>query len=250
MVHIYDILRFPQTRKKEDPMVEHTTSDSRTDLERPQVIALGVGQRPEVEEPPKPPIHDVTGLLRRWRSGDGDALQELLPGVYDHLHRLAVAAMRGERSDHTLQATALVNEAYLRLERSAPPEWRDRIHFFVVTARIMRRILVDHARSLAADRRGGGALSKSPREAFQNTPPQVDLLALDQALAALADLRPRQAQVLELRFFAGLSVAEVAEALHVSPQTVVLDTRLGRAWLYARMSLTLPSGRNPSAAPN
>jgi len=231
-------------------MVENATSDSRTDLERPEVIAFGACPAVEVEDTQEPPAHDVTGLLRRWQSGDTAALQELLPGVYDHLHRLAVAAMRGERCDHTLQATALVNEAYLRLQRSAPPEWRDRVHFFVVTARIMRRILVDHARAVAAARRGGGAPSTSLHQVAREVPPQVDLLALDQALSALAELRPRQTRVLELRFFAGLSVAEVAEALHVSSQTVVLDTRLGRAWLYARMCQARPVDQDPLAAPN
>lgn len=234
-------------------MVAHfssTTSDSRTDLERPSVLALNACRTTEGEPAHEPTVHDVTTLLHRWQSGDTSALQELLPGVYNHLHHLAVAAMQGERCDHTLQATALVNEAYLRLQSNAPPEWRDRVHFFVVTARIMRRILVDHARALVTARRGGGAPMTNLSNVPGITPPQVDLLALDQALTALTSLRPRQARVLELRFFAGLSVAEVAEALKVSPQTVILDTRLGRAWLYARMRQTPPSRPNPSTAPN
>ncbi|MEM9596028.1 MAG: ECF-type sigma factor [Acidobacteriota bacterium] len=179
---------------------------------------------------------DVTELLRRWRSGERNALVALMPKVYRELHRLAVGAMRGERPDHTLQATALVNEAYLRFLGSQPPNWRDRTHFFAVTARMMRRILVDHARALTADRRGGGA-PKEPLDAALGTPcaPEEELLALDEALRVLADLRPRQAQVLELRFFAGLSLEETAEALGVSRPTVVLDTRLGRAWLVARL---------------
>lgn len=197
--------------------------------------------RTPADQGPSP--SEVTVLLRRWRGGDPDALASLLPTVYDELHRLARSAMRGERRDHTLQATALVHEAYLRLSRGDAPDWRDRVHFFAVAARTMRRILVDHARAAAAARRGGGApvttldtLDGADREAALAVDGRpLDLLVFDEALSSLARERPRQARVLELRAFGGLSVAETAEALGVSRQTVILDTRLGRAWLYARL---------------
>jgi len=176
---------------------------------------------------------DVTGLLSRWHAGEGEALGELLPVVYEELHRQADRAMRRERSDHTLQATALVHEVFLRLAASRPPEWRDRDHFYATTARLMRRILVDHARSLKAQRRGGGASKVPLREDDRvSREPLVDLITLDQALDALEAIDERKARVVELRFFAGLTVQEVASELGVSVPTVILDTRLARAWLF------------------
>ena len=175
----------------------------------------------------------MTGLLARWSGGDREAAGELMPLVYSELHRLATRALAGERQDHTLQPTALVHEAYLRLAGGRQPDWSDRAHFFAVAVRLMRRILVDHARGLAAARRGGGA-AKVPlvdAEAPAGAPP-VELLALDEALDALEAVDPRKAQVVELRFFGGLTAAETAEVLAVSVPTVLLDTRLARAWLY------------------
>lgn len=184
----------------------------------------------------QPQVEDVTGLLSRWRSGDRRALDQLMPIVYGELRRLADRAMRRERQDHTLQVTALVHEAYLRLDRARLPVWRDRMHFFAIAATMMRRILVDHARGLLAARRGAGAARVClDDQALSPQAPLLDLLVLDEALSALADLDRRKAKVIELRFFAGLSVDECAELLGVSPPTVVLDTRLARAWLYDRV---------------
>ncbi|MCP4655612.1 MAG: RNA polymerase subunit sigma-70 [bacterium] len=182
---------------------------------------------------------DVTGLLARWGHGDPEALGELMSAAYVHLHQLAERAMRSERRDHTLQATALVHEAFLRLAEAAPPVWRDRGHFYAVTARLMRRILVDHARHLAAERHGGGwhKITLGDMDGARDMP-QVDLLALDEALRRLARVDARKVRVIELRFFGGLSVAETAEILSVSEPTVVLDTRLARAWLYTRIQGT------------
>jgi len=186
--------------------------------------------------------HDVTRLLDRWRRGDEAAAGELMPVVYAELHRLAEGAMRGERGDHTLQATALVHEAYLRLAAGATPDWRDRRHFYAVAARTMRRVLVDHARRLGAARRGGGVAPVSLGEDdAAEAPPPVDLLDLDEALDALARHDARKAQVVELRYFGGLTAAETAELLAVSEPTVRLDSRLARAWLLARLQ--------PAAAP-
>jgi RNA polymerase sigma factor (TIGR02999 family) len=183
----------------------------------------------------------VTGLLARWRYGDDGAAGELMPLVYAELHRLAAGAMRGERRDHTLQATALVHEAYLRLAAGAAPDWRDRGHFYAVAASTMRRVLVDHARRLGAERRGGGrarvALADGDAPAGSKTAaPAVDLLDLDRALDELARRDARKARVVELRYFAGLTAAETAELLAVSEPTVRLDARLARAWLYVRLN--------------
>jgi RNA polymerase sigma factor (TIGR02999 family) len=179
---------------------------------------------------------NVTGLLAQWGRGEPKALGELVSAVYDHLHRLARRAMRSERRDHTLQATALVHEAFLRLAETSPPAWRDRQHFYAVTARLMRRILVDHARHLAAERHGG-RWHKTTLDDVDGAREvsQIDLLALDEALTQLARVDGRKARVIELRFFAGLSVAETARMLAVSEPTVVLDTRLARAWLYTKI---------------
>lgn len=225
-------------------MVESTGSSSRTDIPRPDIISATRHPLTDVESSQS---RDITTLLHRWRKGDGSALQELLPKVYDHLHRLAVVAMNGERANHTLQATALVNEAYLRLQRNEAPDWQDRAHFFAISARLMRRILVDHARAAGAVRRGGGTPPVQLDDVAEvDAGSPADLLALDQALAALGKLRPRQARILELRFFAGLSVAETAEVLSVSVPTVILDTRLGRAWLFARLRRYPGSGPSPA----
>ena len=190
-------------------------------------------------------MDDVTHLLARWSNGDGEALREVMPLVYAELHRLAAHALQGERRDHTLQTTALVNEAYLRLASvRLPPAWNDRVHFFAVAVRVMRRILVDHARRLAAARRGGGAIRIELPEAVATFPtPPEELLALDEALDSLAAIDPRKARVVELRFLGGLTAEETARVLAVSVPTVLLDTRLARAWLYAHLHPEGPDGR-------
>jgi RNA polymerase sigma-70 factor (ECF subfamily) len=182
--------------------------------------------------------HEVTGLLARWREGDRGALASLTPLVYAELHRLAVRAMARERPDHTLQATALVHEAFLRLQGGRPAACRDRLHFLTLAARLMRRILVDHARHCKAARRGAGALKLTLSEAGElaggDSP--ADLVALDLALDELTEADARKARVIELRFFGGLSVEETAAALGVSAPTVILDTRLARAFLFDRLT--------------
>ena len=180
---------------------------------------------------------DITGLLRRWRDGDRGAVGELMPLVYSRLRQLADRVMRGERRDHTLQSTALVHEAFVRFARGSTIRWTDRRHFYAVAAGLMRRILVDHARSVGSERRGGG-WQKVPLDDSDSdgARPLVDLLALDEALERLRRVDARKAKVIELRFFGGLGVAETAEVLDVSKPTVILDTRLARAWLFSRLA--------------
>ncbi len=179
---------------------------------------------------------DVTALLERWSDGETAVLGELIPLVYEDLRRLADRSLRRERRDHTLQPTALVHEAYMRLARSTPPNLGDREHFLCFAARLMRQILVDHARRLKAGRRGGKAPRVPLEQAFEEKEAApVDLLALDSALEALAQQDERKARVIELRFFGGFEVKEVAELLGVSTATVVTDTRVARAWLLARI---------------
>jgi RNA polymerase sigma factor (TIGR02999 family) len=176
--------------------------------------------------------NDVTQLLLDWRKGDPAALDKLLPLVYDELRRLAEQYMRRERPDHTLQATALVHEAYLRLV-GADVQFQDRVHFFAVAAQMMRRILVDHARSYQYAKRGGGARKVSLDEAIDLSEERAaDLVALDDALTGLAAIDPRKSQIVELRFFGGLTVEETAEVLGLSTATVINETRTARAWLY------------------
>lgn len=182
----------------------------------------------------------ITHLLRAWGRGDAAALDRLTPLVYEHLRRLAANHMRKERPGHGLQTTALVNEAYLRLVKIGELDWHDRAHFFAVSARIMRRILVDAARAQATSKRGGAAAHASSIDIDRFPSPETDrpaeLCALDDALAHLAAIDPRRAQVIEMRFFAGLSVEDTAEALSVSPQTVMRDWRLARAWLTRELA--------------
>lgn len=180
---------------------------------------------------------DVTEVLQRISGGDPGAVDRLLPLVYDELRALARRELRRERSDHTLQPTALVHEAYFKLARLDRLEWRDRAHFFGAAAGTMRRVLVSHARRKRAEKRGGGAKAV-PLEnvvlAARERPD--DVLALDEALARLADLDSRQAQVVECRFFAGMSVPETAEALGISPATVKRDWTAARAWLNRELT--------------
>jgi RNA polymerase sigma factor (TIGR02999 family) len=186
---------------------------------------------------------EITRLLKAWGSGDSAALDRLTPLVYERLRRMARGYMRNERPGHTLQATALVNEAFLRLVETRNLDWTDRAHFFAMCARVMRRILVDAARSRAATKRGGQAdraehsiaidLDQLPNPASEIG---AQVCALDEALNLLAQIGPRQAQVIELRFFGGLTVEETAHVLQVSPQTVMREWRLARAWLARELS--------------
>jgi len=176
--------------------------------------------------------HTVTQLLRAWRQGDAAALDQLVPVVYQKLRRLARHHMAGQRPGHTLQATALVNEAYMRLIDCEQVNWKDRAHFFAISARMMRRVLVEFARARQYQKRGAGARKTSLDEGVIASPQRgQDLVALDDALQALAAEYPRQAQVVELRFFGGLNVEETAEVLHVSGITVMRDWQLAKVWL-------------------
>ena len=189
-----------------------------------------------MREPDEKGVMDATELLRAWSDGDEAALNELVPLVEKELHRLARAYMRRERQGHTLQATALVNEAFLRLAHTSNPRWQDRAHFVGIAARLMRQVLVDHARSRGYRKRGGGAERVTLDEELVTAPePPVDVLALDRALEALAAVDARKSRVIELRFFGGLSVEETADVLHVSPDTVKRDWRLAKLWLLREL---------------
>lgn len=175
---------------------------------------------------------EVTALLRQWRQGDKAALNNLVPLVHAELRRLAHMYMAHERRDHTLCTTALVNEAYLRLVELKRVNWQDRVHFFAVSATLMRRILVEFARSRRSHKRGGDARRVELDEAaLPSIKPDADLIALDEALSALAKIDPRGAKVVELRFFGGLTVDETAEVLAISDKTVMRDWELARVWL-------------------
>ena len=175
---------------------------------------------------------EVTRLLHAWTRGDRAALDRLIPLVYDELHRLAHIYMTRERADHTLQSSALVNEAYLRLVDAGRIEWQDRAHFFAISANLMRRILVEFARARRSKRRGGSARKVSFEEGLIASPGRGrDLVALDDALKALAKLDAREAEVVELRFFGGLSAEETAEVLKVSSKTVLREWEHAKVWL-------------------
>lgn len=179
----------------------------------------------------------ITDLLHRWQSGDGSALDQLIPLVFRELRRLAGSYLARENRGHTLQPTALVHELYLRLNDRRTVAWNNRSHFFGFAARTMRRILVDHARLKSARKRSGGARKVPLEEGIALAADQdFDLLALDAALDRLAELDPRQARVVELRFFVGLSISEISEALEVSPATVGRDWASARAWLFQQLS--------------
>jgi len=179
----------------------------------------------------------VTQLLVAWSDGDQSALDQLVPLVHEELRRLARSYMRSERPGHTLQTTALINEAYLRLVDQKNVRWQNRAHFLAIAAQLMRRILVDHARRRQYWKRGGGALQVSLANAEalsdERTP---DLVALDEALLALAEIDPRRSRVVELRFFGGLNIEETAEVLQISPTTVERDWTTAKAWLYQRVN--------------
>jgi RNA polymerase sigma factor (TIGR02999 family) len=184
-----------------------------------------------------PAPHEVTQLLIDWSNGSQDAVERLFPLVYEELRRLAHRYMRRERPGNTLQTTAVVHEAYLRLIDQKHVQWQNRAHFFAIAARMMRRILITHAQSLAYAKRGGGALKVSLDEAAILSPVRArELIALDDALKSLAVIDVRRSQVVELRFFGGLSNEEIAEVLKISPNTVMRDWNVAKAWLYREMS--------------
>jgi len=183
-----------------------------------------------------PPAQHVTELLLAWGGGDEAALQQLIPIVHGELHRIARACMAGEKAGNSMQATALVNEAYLRLIETRGVNWQNRAHFLAMAARLMRRILVDFARSKQYQKRGGRAVKVTLTDDLAlSAEPGRDLVALDDALEALAKIDERKSQVIEMRFFGGLSVKETAEALHVSPETVMRDWKLAKAWLLRQL---------------
>jgi RNA polymerase sigma factor (TIGR02999 family) len=179
---------------------------------------------------------DITGLLVNWNRGDDAALEQLIPLVHDELHRIAKRCMAGERAGHSLQATALVNEAYLRLIDVQRVNWQNRAHFLAMAARLMRRILVDFARSKHYQKRGGGAMKVTFTEALPvANEAGADLIAIDEAVEALTRMDERKGKVVELRFFGGLTVEETADVLQVSPETVMRDWKFAKAWLLREM---------------
>ena len=190
-----------------------------------------------------PSAQEVTLLLRAWGDGSKEALDRLAPLVYRELHQIAGRLMAGERPNHTLQTTALVNEAYVRLVDVQQVNWQDRAHFFAICARAMRQILVDHARSRGSAKRGGGETAIELEEGLAAAAsPEAKLLELDEALKRLEALDPRKSQVVEMRYFGGLSVEETAEALKVSTETVRRDWKMAQAWLHRELSGKKPNG--------
>ena len=180
---------------------------------------------------------EVTQLLRAWSEGDESALARLIPLVEAELHRLAQSHLRGERACHTLQATALVNEAYLRMVDLKNTQWQNRAQFFGLAARLMRHVLVDHARNRNYQKRGGDAIRISLAEADATSAPyDADLVALNDALEDLEKFDPRRSRIVELKFFGGLEVAEIAEVLSTSERTVAREWELARAWLFLQLS--------------
>lgn len=191
---------------------------------------------------PRETSSPVTELLVRWRGGDREALEQLMPLVYEELRRLAHYYLSRERSDHTLQSTALVHEAYLRLAGPNPPQWQNRAHFFGIAAHVMRQILVEYARGRGAAKRGGDAITLTLDDAVA-LPQQmdVDVVALDKALSELSELDAQQGRIVELRFFAGLTIEDTSEVLGISPATVKRDWITARAWLFRAMTGEAPA---------
>ncbi len=185
-----------------------------------------------------PPLqqHEITQLLEEWSSGNQTALDRLYPLVYDELRRLARQYMRREKQGHTLQTTALINEAYVRLVDQKDVHWANRSHFFAISAQIMRRILIDHARRNLYAKRGGGAQRVSLDDNATFADSASELILLDEALRSLAELDPRRSQVVELRYFGGLNNVEIAGVLQISENTVTRDWNMARAWLYQQLS--------------
>ena len=190
-------------------------------------------------------LQDVSGLLAEWSKGNESAGEKLMPLVYKQLHQLAARHMARERSSHSLQATALVNEAYLRLVDQRQAHWQNRAHFFALASRMMRRILVDHARKRHYAKRGGGAGHVSLEDAtIVSTAKDADLVALDDALTNLAAIDPKKSEIVELRYFGGLSIEEVAEVLKVAPITVRRHWNVAKAWLYDALSASNEASAN------
>jgi RNA polymerase sigma factor (TIGR02999 family) len=210
-------------------LFNHLTSGPKADI-------LGRKDSPvperAVPEAPQP----VSDLLAKWRSGDEESLQRLVPLVYNELRRLAHYYLRHERPDHTLQTTALVHEAYLRLTKQQPVQFENRSHFFAVCARLMREILVDYARRRKAAKRDGGYKLSLDSAVAMFGRPGVDMVALDDALNVLARLDPQQSRIVELRFFGGLSIEETSQALSISPATVKRHWAIARVWLQKQIS--------------
>jgi RNA polymerase sigma factor (TIGR02999 family) len=191
---------------------------------------------------------EVTQLLADWGKGDRSALDKLFPLVHSELRRIAQRQMSGERPGHTLQATALVNEAYLKLAGRQGFDWQNRAHFFAVCATVMRHILIDHARAHARDKRGGGAIQVSLDEALVVAGDQAEhLIALDDALRMLESLDPQKGKIVELRYFGGLSIEEAAEVMNVSPRTVRREWQRAKAWLYRMMTEGIEDETRPLA---
>jgi len=191
---------------------------------------------------------DVTRLLRDWSRGDQSAFEELVPLVYDELHRLARRSMRRERSDHTLQTTALVHEAYLNLAGKGSVSWEGRAHFLAVASQVMRRLLVSHARRRGAGKRGGAALRLALEDDMASVEQKgVDLVALDDALSRLQEVEPMYARLVELRFFGGLTLEEAGEVLQVSPATAKRRWVAAKAWLYRELTGSAESAPPPTA---
>jgi len=185
----------------------------------------------------QPTKHEVTQLLIEWSNGDKAALDRLMPLIHEELRRLAHHYMSRERAGHTLQTTALVNEAYLRLVNRKDVQWQNRTHFFAIAATLMRTILVDHARSHAYAKRGGGARKTELDEAMIVSQERAaDVLALNDVLTELASFDPQQSRVVELRFFGGLTIEETAEVLHLSPATIKREWSTAKAWLYRELA--------------
>jgi RNA polymerase sigma-70 factor (ECF subfamily) len=184
-----------------------------------------------------PPTNEITAQLLAWNQGDASALERLIPAVYQELRRMADRYLRQENSGHTLQPTALVHEAYLRLIDQTQVEWQNRAHFFGVAAQMMRRILVDHAKAKHRDKRGGGAFKLSFDEVADYTHERAaEMVALDDALQSLAAFDERKSRVVELRYFGGLNIEESAQVLDISPNTVLRDWNMAKAWLYQELS--------------
>lgn len=195
---------------------------------------------------PSPP--EVTQLLADWGKGDRSALDKLFPLVHSELRRIAQRQMSQERPGHTLQATALVNEAYLKLAGQQGFDWQNRAHFFAVCAQVMRHILIDHARAHARDKRGGGAIQVSLNDALVVAEDQAaHFIALDEALRVLERLDPQKGKIVELRYFGGLSIEEAAEVLNVSPRTVRREWQRAKAWLYRMMTEGIEDETRPLA---
>ena len=185
------------------------------------------------------PSHQITELLVRWTNGESNARDELVPLIYGELRRLARHCLMQQRPDHTLESAALVHEAYLRLVGHSSVRWDDRVHFFAVAAQLMRRILVDHARRKAATKRGGTRVTITLIEDLAPAKERaLDVIALDDALQELSRLNQQHGRVIELRFFAGLSIEETAQVLGISPATVKRDWAVARAWLYRELART------------